>query len=124
MSEKKVGRLSKVASAVGGAGKAAAKRKAKQALSTAAKPLTDAVAAKAEEVGQKAVKAVEEKATIWPFEETEGYLEFPFPELPSAAALTNSVSPVSRSRTQTFESTKNATDRPSAESDGRGVEAK
>ena len=63
MSEKKAGRLSKVASAVGGAGKAAAKRKAKQALSTAAKPLTDAVAAKAEEVGQKAVKAVEEKAT-------------------------------------------------------------
>jgi len=63
MSEKKRGRLSKIGSAVAGAGKAAVKDKAKKVVAKAAKPLTDAVAAKAEEVAQNAVKAVEEKAT-------------------------------------------------------------
>jgi len=67
MSEKKPKRLGKLAAKVGGAGKSAVKKKAtdavKSAAKTAAKPVTDAVSAKASEITQKATNAIEEKAT-------------------------------------------------------------
>ncbi len=63
MGDEKPKRLGKLASKVGGAGKAAVKKKAADAMKTAAKPLTDAVSSKAEEVTKKAAAAIEEKAT-------------------------------------------------------------
>ena len=67
MSDKKPKRLGKFASKVGGAGKAAMKKKAvdvvKSAAKTAAKPVTDVISAKASEITQKATSAIEEKAT-------------------------------------------------------------